>query len=62
MSTDQIGWVLLITALVAYGVRIAARGRQDRRHWGQAAAAVIVLMLIGIVAFVGVSIYSSPAS
>jgi hypothetical protein len=59
---DKVGWSLLIAALVAYGVRIWARGRQDRRREGQAAAGVIVVMLVGIVAFVGVSLASSPAS
>jgi hypothetical protein len=59
---DKVGWVLLIAALAVYGARIWARGTPDRRFVGQIAAATIVVMLVGIVVFVIVSIYSGPAS
>jgi amino acid transporter len=50
LDGNSIGLLLIALVLAAFGVRIWARNRAGRRWWSQAAAVVIVLVLVGLVA------------
>jgi multisubunit Na+/H+ antiporter MnhB subunit len=49
IDSNAVGLLLIALVLIAYGVRIAARGRPDRRRWSQGATFVIVAVLVGLV-------------
>jgi cell shape-determining protein MreD len=51
IDSNTVGLLLIAIALVAFGIRVAARRRPDRRRWSQAATTVIVVMFVGLVAY-----------
>jgi thiol:disulfide interchange protein len=55
---NLVGLVLIGAALAGFGLRLAARGRPDRRTWSAIGALVIVGILIGLVALLGVTLLS----
>ena len=48
-NDNLVGLVLIAVVLFAFGVRIAARNRPDRRRWSELSTLVIACMLIGLV-------------
>ena len=50
LDSNTVGLLLIALVLAAFGVRIWARDRASRRRWSQAAAIVIVVVLVGLVA------------
>jgi hypothetical protein len=49
-NDNLVGLVLIAVVLLAYGVRIAARDRPDRKRWSDLSTLVIACVLIGMVA------------
>ena len=48
MDSNTFGLLLIVVAMIAFGVRIWARNRPERRRWSQAAMVVNVVILVAL--------------